>query len=71
MSWNYRVVKKDDGYGIHEVYYNEADDICMISENQIAPYGTDFHELRGDVHKMEDAFGRPVLIYEEIEFSKD
>jgi hypothetical protein len=23
MSWNYRVVKTDDGYGVFEVYYDE------------------------------------------------
>jgi len=69
MSWNYRVVKKDDGFGIHEVYYNKAGDICLMSEDQIAPYGEDFDDLRGDVNNMTGAFGKPVLIYEEIEFA--
>ena len=68
MSWNYRVIKKDDEFGIHEVFYNKRGEICLISDDQIAPYGKEIEELRGDVNKMTDAFGKPVLVYDEIQF---
>jgi hypothetical protein len=74
MSWNYRVVKRTDKagfdyYGIHEVYYNKRGEICLISEDAIAPSGEDFDELRADVNNMQGAFGKPVLVYERIEFA--
>ena len=69
MSWNYRVIKKDAEFGIHEVYYNKRGEICLISDDQIAPFGKDFDTLRGDVNKMTGAFGKPVLTYDEIEFA--
>ncbi len=74
MSWNYRVIKRTDKggfdyYGVHEVYYNKRGEICLISEDHIAPFGDSFDELRGDVSRMFEAFGKVTLIYDEINFA--
>jgi len=37
MSWNYRVIKQEDGdeshYGIHEVYYNDDGSLFCYTDN--------------------------------------
>jgi hypothetical protein len=80
MSWNYRVVKRlcdvpggkgkrEFEFGIHEVYYNSAGDICVMSENSIAPGGENFNEIRSELNHMLSAFGKPVLDYHAIELA--
>jgi len=34
MSWNYRVIKKDAEFGIHEVYYNKRGEILCLKIKQ-------------------------------------
>ncbi len=80
MSWNYRVIKRLQDIpggqgkrwyysGIYEVYYNSDGDICLISEEPIAPIGSNFEELRGKMNHMLSALGKPVLDYDKIEFA--
>jgi hypothetical protein len=35
MHWNYRVIQKDNGVDVHEVYYNKSGEICMMTENPV------------------------------------
>ena len=81
MSWNYRVVKryqdvvggrgsKEYFYSIHEVFYNSNGDIVSISEEPAGPENESFEELRGEVTRMLDAMGKPVLDYDQIEFGE-
>jgi len=65
MTWNYRIVKKDEHYGIYEVYYSDGKPEAVTMES-IAPFGDTFEELVGDFSYMIAAFGEPVLDYEEI-----
>jgi hypothetical protein len=68
MSWNYRVINKGGIYGIHDVYYNSRGNIVSIGDNAVYPSGGSFEELRGDMGRLFSALGKPVLVYEEIEF---
>ena len=83
MSWNYRVCKKtfdkydpslhspEDKYsvGIYEVYYNDNGDICLVSCNPIDPYGPTFEGLQQDFKLMQEAFDKPVLDLDTLEFA--
>jgi hypothetical protein len=35
MYWNYRVIQKENGVDVHEVYYNKSGEICMMTENPV------------------------------------
>jgi len=53
MSWNYRIVKHDKTdeiyLQIHEVYYDEKDDIEAYTEDTIHPFGKTREELISDL----------------------
>jgi len=72
MDWQLRVVKqyrdvpygqgkKDWFYGIFEVLLNEDGELLCMGLDPIAPMPTEFEELRGDVVRMLDSMGKPVL----------
>ena len=69
MSWNYRIIKKttndeEDYYKIHEVYYDENDNIMFWSEDSVDPHGLNLDELKYDLDLMYKAFDKPVLYIE-------
>ena len=49
MSWNYRIVEHDISdevyFRIHEVYYDEKDDIEAYTENSVHHFGETREEL--------------------------
>ncbi len=69
MVWNYRVIKTDKVFAIHEVYYNEDGTICAISEDPMYPHGESIKELKGDAEHFLLAFNKPVLKREKIKFA--
>jgi hypothetical protein len=65
--WNYRVIKKknQDGsfsFGIHEVYYNDKNEIKMYSENPEQIVGETLEELHETCELMAASLYKPVLI---------
>ena len=73
--WNYRVVRKKQNtheeqivysYGIHEAYYNQHGYVRSITQDAIEPYGETIEELRHVWIMMAEAFGTPILDYEQI-----
>lgn len=75
MSWNYRIMKHDinakEGlvefppyYEIHEVHYDEAGKPNGFTENSVSPIGDSTEELKASIHKMLEAFDKPVLDYD-------
>ncbi|MFA5634999.1 MAG: hypothetical protein WC977_03750 [Anaerovoracaceae bacterium] len=64
MVWDYRVVRSLQGYAIHEVYYDDDENIRLWSEGGIAPGGDTLEELTGDLYAMMVALERPVLVLE-------
>jgi hypothetical protein len=70
MQWNYRIIRfvdsyKRESYRIHEVYY-QGDKISTVSEVPITPSGEDVSELKEDIRRMQEAFDKPILNYDEI-----
>lgn len=74
--WNYRVVEKNitnkidcseieydtTTYGVHEVYYDEDDNITMWSAESISPYGEGcLKDLEVDIKFMFEACSKPIL----------
>ena len=54
--WNYRVMRhvEEDTvwYGLHEVFYNEKDQICGWTEDSIVPGRESVEELEEEVTMM-------------------
>lgn len=77
MSWNHRVMRRthsfksdgkeysEDCYEIHEVYYDDNDNIEGFTEDAIAPCGETIEELREELQRMLDCLDEPLLIYED------
>jgi hypothetical protein len=78
--WNYRVVRKkntfidptnkkervDYTYAIHEAYYDENGHVGAITQEPVEPFGDTAEELRHSWVMMAEAFGQPVLDYDNI-----
>lgn len=66
--WNYRVIRKNHrktdscSYHIHEVYYDDENNIESWTRSPVEPMGETLAELRGDIHFFLKAFQKPVLI---------
>lgn len=74
MSWNYRVVKRtyDTGeiwYQMHEAYYNNAGEITAITVKPIDPAGMTMDDLKESLDWMYKALDKPILEYDNIEYS--
>ena len=78
--WNYRVVRKkntyidpankkeriDYTYSIHEAYYDENGYAGAITQDPVGPFGENIEELRHSWVMMAEAFGQPILGYDNI-----
>jgi len=56
MYWNHRIVHKDEGYGIHEVDYNDEGEIIVIMPE---PQGL-FAETIENLHKVLDMMKKDI-----------
>ena len=66
MTWNYRMVRRNDYIEIHEVYYNDEGESIMVTENAVAVGGEDEAEVMGDMKHYLEAIAKPVLEYDDI-----
>ncbi len=59
MTWNYRLVQYTEaeggGYGIHEVYYDEAGSPTGMTERAVGPVGDTPDEVVRDLTRMQNA----------------
>ena len=69
MTWNYRVIENKEKFRIHEVYYNDAGEITVISEDPIVPEAETLEELKDDLEYYFAALKSLVLKKDEIEFA--
>ena len=69
MSWNYRVVQREDLFAIHEVYYDEAGKPAAVTADAMTPDGDTLEELRETFEQFREAFDQPVLQYEDFSLS--
>jgi hypothetical protein len=67
MSWNLRVVHRDDELAIHEAYYEEGEETPRsITENPAEVAAGDLAGLRRILARMQDAINKPVLEYDQF-----
>lgn len=78
--WNYRVVRKrnvyidptdkkervDYTYAIHEAFYDKSEHVGSITQDPVEPFGENIEELRHSWVMMAEAFGKPILDYDNI-----
>jgi hypothetical protein len=78
--WNYRVVRKehirtdsadkkenvDYTYAIHEAYYDQKGHVGAITNDPVELFGENIEELRHSWVMMAEAFGQPILNYDNI-----
>ena len=60
MSWNYRVIKDKESYGIHEVYYAENGEM-MYSQLPIGVSWNEGESGAAALDMMAEALDKPVL----------
>ena len=78
--WNYRVVRKRNGsidptdqkervdytYAIHEAYNDKNGYVGAITQDPVEPFGENMEKLRHSWVMMAEAFGQPILDYDNI-----
>ena len=63
--WNYRVMSRGGELAIHEVHYDDADNVVGWSESPSFPAGEFLEELAANLEQYADALSLPVLQYDE------
>lgn len=63
MSWDYRVVRKEDMCGIHEVYYDDGGKPYMCTENPITMDADSANDLEWMIEQFKTAMNQPWLNY--------
>lgn len=66
MTWNYRVVRTPQHFGVYEVYYDEEGRPIARSEHPVAPTSEDLDGLRERLGMVVDALDESTLTPEEI-----
>lgn len=61
MSWNYRIVKYNNMFGIKEVYYTEGK-ISSWTKDFIEISGEEYMDLINDFNLVKLAFNKPILL---------
>jgi hypothetical protein len=69
MSWDYRIIEDNGMFTIHEVHYNDRDEIISVSEEPMGPSGETLEDLKDDLQYFLDALNSPVLRKDEIVFA--
>ncbi len=53
-------------YAIHEAYYDKNGHVGAITKDPVEPFGENIEELRHSWVMMAEAFGQPILDYDNI-----
>jgi hypothetical protein len=61
VTWNYRVLRRGDSYGIHEVYYDDNGVPTSCTDDPVGPHGDTPDELAKDLDLMSKALAKPIL----------
>jgi len=73
-GWNNRVMRRviktssgsdEEWFEIHEVYYDDNDEVDGYTKNAIAPGGNTIDELRTELERMLKCLDKSVLEYQE------
>ncbi len=67
MTWNYRVIRREDEiYAIHEVHYNKDGKPSGVTVEPSWPQGETLEELQRDFEHYQEALQKEVLNYEDF-----
>ncbi len=73
--WNHRVVKRKVGdefsFGIHEVFYNDYDEVTSYTVEPVAVDCESVADLREILTWMLSCLDNPILVDGEVEFAKE
>jgi hypothetical protein len=61
MSWNYRVIRTEDEFTIHEVFYRDGKTVAGWTETPVYPRAKSAEDLRQEVARYTEALNSPVL----------
>ena len=62
MGWNYRTVRRNGIFAIHEVYYANNGRAMYLTENPVSPMGISEGSLIDDLNAMYNALAKPVFV---------
>ena len=76
-NWDYRIIKskpilyshfvqEEPHFSIHEVYYNELEEVVSYTAHSVSPYGDTYDELERDLELFLSAKDKPILDEEEL-----
>ena len=65
--WNYRVVKKGNLYGVHEVHYDENGKVEFLSVNPVPVEAGSREDLKWVLRMMEANWCMPPVDFETME----
>jgi hypothetical protein len=63
MTWNYRVMRKDEQFAIHEVFYADDGSVQGYSEEPVFPRAASLELLAEELKRYAQAVEEPVLPY--------
>ncbi|WP_428086493.1 hypothetical protein [Candidatus Thioglobus sp.] len=63
MTWNYRIVSKDESFAIHEAFYDDDGKVETITQDPCSPSGETISELKEDLKYFEKSLSLPILNY--------
>ena len=66
MHWNYRIVRKEGWFGIHEAFYDDNNKLSLVTVEPEAVQAEDETELKEVYDMMAEAFRAPVVNYEDV-----
>lgn len=74
MHWNNRLVRHktehEEYFTIHEVFYNDKEEIMGMTENPIAPHGDSVEEIKETLERMLRALDKEPLDFD-MKFASD
>lgn len=62
MTWNYRILKLDNEFGIHEVFYDESNKPISFTVQKVSPRGETLDDFHSDFGRYEEALSKSVLV---------
>ncbi len=66
MTWNYRVVQRNEAVSIYSVYYDLQGHVKGVSKEPAKVIGYSIEGLAGTLQLMKECMIKPVLLWEDI-----
>ena len=67
MTWNYRIVKTDEGYSIYEVFYDDKGKAIATTKNPTLDFHVESVDgIKEELEIIKEAFNKSPLNMDEI-----